>query len=112
VTEQRVSGPDGVGAVPLATRSEAFSYADARDAQAATARIDSAPNGIVAFVGRCQKGPINEPIAIHSLADYQRVFGEAPGPVIGVGVLTDADALKLNLEAWYGDITLTPTSAA
>lgn len=75
MTEQRVSGPDGVGAVPLATRSEAFSYADARDAQAATARIDSAPNGIVAFVGRCQKGPINEPIAIHSLADYQRVFG-------------------------------------
>lgn len=40
------------------------------------------------------------------VADYRRVFGEAPGPVIGVGVLTDADALKLDLEAWYGDITL------
>ncbi len=42
------------------------------------------------------------------LADYQRVFGEAPGPIIGVGVLTDADALKIKLEAWYGDITLAP----
>ena len=42
------------------------------------------------------------------LADYQRVFGEAPGPIIGVGVLTDADALKIDLEAWYGDITLAP----
>ena len=42
------------------------------------------------------------------LADYQRVFGEAPGPIIDVGVLTDADALKIDLEAWYGDITLAP----
>ena len=48
------------------------------------------------------------------VADYQRVFGEAPGNIIGVGVLTDADALKLQLEAWYGDITLTqgPVAAA
>lgn len=44
------------------------------------------------------------------VADYQRVFGELPGPVIGVGVLTDADALKTDLEAWYGDITLSPQS--
>lgn len=41
-------------------------------------------------------------------ADYQRVFGEAPGPITGVGVLTDADALKTEMEAWYGDITLSP----
>lgn len=40
------------------------------------------------------------------VADYQRVFGEAPGHIVGVGVLTDADALKIDLEAWYGDITL------
>jgi len=45
------------------------------------------------------------------VADYQRVFGEAPGPVVGVGVLTDADALKTELEAWYGDITLMPCPA-
>lgn len=49
------------------------------------------------------------------VADYRRVFGEAPGRVLGVGVLTDADALKLDLEAWYGDIRLAalpPTPAA
>ncbi|GCL62734.1 hypothetical protein AQPW35_18150 [Rubrivivax pictus] len=40
------------------------------------------------------------------VADFRRVYGEAPGTIIGVGVLTDADALKLQLEAWYGDITL------
>jgi len=45
------------------------------------------------------------------VADYQRVYGEAPGTLIGVGVLTDADALKLQLEAWYGDITLLPRPA-
>ncbi len=46
------------------------------------------------------------------VADYQRVFGEAPGTIVGVGVLTDADALKLQLEAWYGDITLAPRPLA
>jgi hypothetical protein len=45
------------------------------------------------------------------VADFKRVFGEAPGTIIGVGVLTDADALKLQLEAWYGDITLAPHPA-
>ena len=39
-------------------------------------------------------------------ADFLRVFGEAPGPITSVGVLTDADALKIDLEAWYGDISL------
>ena len=49
------------------------------------------------------------------VADYRRVFGEAPGSIIGVGVLTDADALKTQLEAWYGDISLAarpPTPAS
>lgn len=44
-------------------------------------------------------------------ADYRRVYGEAPGTIIGVGVLTDADALKLQHEAWYGDISLAPSVA-
>jgi uncharacterized protein len=76
VTEQRVSGPEGVGAAPLGNRAEAFSFADtARDAQAATARIESTPRGVVAFVGRCRKGPVNEPIAVHDFAAFQQVFG-------------------------------------
>ena len=39
-------------------------------------------------------------------ADYLRVFGEPAGAITSVGVLTDTDALKLDNEAWYGDITL------
>ena len=45
------------------------------------------------------------------MTDFQRVYGESPGEIIGVGVLTDADALKLQLEAWYGDITLSARPA-
>lgn len=39
-------------------------------------------------------------------ADFRRVFGEAPGPVRSVGVLTDSDDLDIALTAWYGDISL------
>ena len=45
------------------------------------------------------------------VSDYRRAFGETPGPVVSVGVLTDADALKTDLEAWYGDITLSAKPA-
>lgn len=38
------------------------------------------------------------------MADYERVFGEAPGRISSVGVLTDSDDLKSPTEAWYGDI--------
>jgi hypothetical protein len=36
--------------------------------------------------------------------DFKAVFGEAPGRVINVGLLTDSDDLKNRIEAWYGDI--------
>ncbi|HSV45339.1 MAG TPA: DUF3047 domain-containing protein [Ramlibacter sp.] len=39
-------------------------------------------------------------------ADFERAFGEAPGPIISVGVLTDSDDLKVEVDAWYGDIGL------
>jgi hypothetical protein len=42
------------------------------------------------------------------VADYQRVYGEAPGLISSVGVLTDSDAVKHDQQAWYGDISLRP----
>ena len=57
-------------------RNEAFPYPDAtRDAQGATSRIESSARSVVAFVGRCRKGPVNEAVAIRSFAEYQQVFG-------------------------------------
>lgn len=40
------------------------------------------------------------------VADFQRVYGEPPGRLIGVGVLTDSDDLKGRAEAWYGDLVV------
>lgn len=39
-------------------------------------------------------------------ADYIKAFGEEPGPLIGVGVLTDTDNTGQSVEAWYGDINI------
>lgn len=38
--------------------------------------------------------------------DYENVFGEKPGRLIGVGVMTDTDNTGETVEAWYGDIEL------
>ncbi|GAC1604002.1 MAG: DUF3047 domain-containing protein [Ramlibacter sp.] len=38
--------------------------------------------------------------------DYESIFGEPPGTITSVGVLTDSDDLKVDVQAWYGDIRL------
>ena len=38
--------------------------------------------------------------------DYRSVFGEDPGPIESVGVITDGDDLRVDVETWYGDIRL------
>ena len=38
--------------------------------------------------------------------DYRRAFGEDPGDIVAVGVLTDADNTRQSARALYGDITL------
>ncbi len=38
--------------------------------------------------------------------DYEKAFGEKPGQLIAVGVLTDTDNTEETIEAWYGDIRL------
>ena len=38
--------------------------------------------------------------------DYTEIFGEPPGKLLGVGVLTDTDNTRQRAEAWYGDIRL------
>jgi hypothetical protein len=41
--------------------------------------------------------------------DYEKAFGEKPGRLIGIGVLTDTDNTGETVEAWYGDIRLLRT---
>lgn len=44
------------------------------------------------------------------VADYRRAFGEAPGPLVGLGLMTDADNTGLQARADYGAVRLMPRS--
>jgi len=39
-------------------------------------------------------------------ADFEHAFGEAPGALVGIGVMTDSDNTRSNTVAWYGPIAL------
>lgn len=39
--------------------------------------------------------------------DFERAFGEPPGPLVAVGVMTDTDNTRREARAWYGPVTLT-----
>lgn len=43
-------------------------------------------------------------------ADYERAFGEPPGALIAVGVMTDSDNTRSTTQAWYGPLRLTPAA--
>jgi hypothetical protein len=40
--------------------------------------------------------------------DFERAFGEPPGALIGIALLTDSDNTKSIAEAWYGEVTVRP----
>jgi hypothetical protein len=40
--------------------------------------------------------------------DYQKAFGQAPGTLLKVGVMTDTDNTGETADAWYGDIRMMP----
>ncbi len=44
-------------------------------------------------------------------ADYERAFGEKPGALIGVAIMTDSDNTHSRARAWYGPVTLVSPSA-
>jgi hypothetical protein len=41
-------------------------------------------------------------------ADYIRAFGEPPGALVDIAIMTDADSDKQRVEAWYGPVRLKP----
>jgi DUF3047 family protein len=45
-------------------------------------------------------------------ADYQRAFGEAPGALIGIGIMTDSDNTRSTAQAWYGPVRLGSSTQA
>lgn len=71
--------------------------------------IDSAHSGrvkmIVAGSGRDRLGRWKR-FERDYVADFERAFGEPPGRLIGVGIMTDTDNTGAEVEAYYGDIEL------
>lgn len=41
-------------------------------------------------------------------ADYEKAFGEAPGALVAIGIMTDTDNTRSSTLAWYGPVTLVP----
>jgi hypothetical protein len=41
-------------------------------------------------------------------ADYERAFGEPPGALVGIGVMTDSDNTQSRASAWYGPVRFLP----
>lgn len=41
-------------------------------------------------------------------ADFRRAFGEEPGALIGIAVMTDSDNTQTRAEGWYGEIRIEP----
>jgi len=39
-------------------------------------------------------------------ADFEAAFGEAPGKLVGIGIMTDSDNTHSQTQAWYGKISL------
>jgi hypothetical protein len=44
-------------------------------------------------------------------ADFERAFGEAPGALVGVALMTDSDNTRSTATAWYGPVRLTRAAA-
>ena len=42
------------------------------------------------------------------IADFKRAFGEEPGPIIALGIMTDADNTGGRAQAWYANVDLMP----
>ncbi len=45
-------------------------------------------------------------------ADYQKAFGEEPGALVGIAIMTDSDNTRSKAKAWYGPVTLGTASLA
>jgi len=41
-------------------------------------------------------------------ADFEKAFGEPPGALLAIGLMTDSDNTQTTTRAWYGDIRLAP----
>ena len=44
--------------------------------------------------------------------DFEKAFGEAPGALVGIGIMTDSDNTGSTTQAWYGPVRLAPRTVS
>jgi hypothetical protein len=44
-------------------------------------------------------------------ADYEKAFGEKPGALVGIAIMTDSDNTRSRARAWYGPVRLVKAAA-
>ena len=64
---------------------------------------------IVAESGKDKLGQWQD-VTRNIVADYRRAFGEEPGRITAVGIMTDTDNTGDRAHAWYGDIVFRQSS--
>ena len=42
--------------------------------------------------------------------DFERAFGEKPGALVGIGIMSDSDNTRSTASAWYGPVRLAPAA--
>ena len=45
-------------------------------------------------------------------ADYEKAFGEKPGALVGIAIMSDSDNTRSRATAWYGPVRFTPRAPA
>lgn len=66
---------------------------------------------IVAESGRDRLGHWQE-ITRNVVEDFRRAFGEEPGRITAIGIMTDTDNTGERAQAWYGDILFSKSAPA
>jgi Protein of unknown function (DUF3047) len=82
-------------------RAQGTVVASPRTDRIRTIVVESGPNRLGQWLG--YKRDIR--------ADFERAFGEAPGALVGVAIMTDSDNTKSTARAWYGPVHVAPKLA-
>ncbi|WP_291065372.1 DUF3047 domain-containing protein [Hydrogenophaga sp.] len=90
--------------LPYATLVYVWSTTDALGAVVPNPRTDRIRK-LVVDSGTAGLGQWREHVR-DAQADYMRVFGEPPGPLLSVALMTDTDNTQTILQAWYGALRL------
>ncbi|MEJ7928813.1 DUF3047 domain-containing protein [Ramlibacter sp. AN1015] len=95
--------------MPYATLMYVWSNASATDAVVRAPRTDR----IRSIVVESGAARLNRWIDYERdiRADFERAFGEAPGALVGVALLSDTDNTGAMAQAWYGPLSLSRRSA-